>query len=135
MRRFLTPAWLLRHALLLAAVAICLALGWWQVSRARGGNTLSYAYAVEWPVFALFAIAVWVRELRLAARVDRPAPVPAPPAPVDPLLTSVPPPKRGAAAQPDAQSSAPDEGELTAYNEYLAWLAEDTSRRPADYRH
>jgi hypothetical protein len=126
-RRFVTPAWLLRHALLLVAVAACLALGWWQWRRAQGGNSLSYAYAVEWPVFAAFAVGVWVRELRLELRADRPTPV-TPAKPVDPLLTTVPPPGR-----PPPRVGA-DEGELGAYNEYLAWLAEDPTRRPADYR-
>ncbi len=127
MRRFLTPAWLLRHALLVLAVAVCLGLGWWQLRRARGGNGLSYGYAVEWPVFAAFAIGVWVREIRLELRAGRPT-VPAPAQPVDPLLTRVPAPQRPARPEP------PDEGDLSAYNEYLAWLAADPSRRPADYR-
>ncbi len=127
MRRFLTPAWLLRHAVLLVAVAGCLGLGWWQWVRARDGNMLSYAYAVEWPVFAAFAVGLWLREIRLVLRADRPV-VPAPERPVDPLLTSVPAPYRGGLEEP-----AP-EGALGAYNEYLAWLAEDPSRRPADYR-
>ena len=56
MRRFLTPSWLLRHAAMVGLVAAFLALGWWQVGRARGGNMLSYGYAIEWPVFALFVI-------------------------------------------------------------------------------
>jgi hypothetical protein len=124
-RAYLTPAWLLRHAVLLVAVGVCAALGWWQFDRARGGNTLSYAYAVEWPVFALFAIGIWLRELRLAAPGGQPDPPPAA-RPVDPLLTRVPEPVRREVAGTDAQ--------LRAYNEYLAWLAEDPSRRPADYR-
>ena len=37
----------------------CLVAGWWQVTRAQGGNGLSWFYAVEWPVFALLAIAGW----------------------------------------------------------------------------
>lgn len=130
MRAFLTPAWLLRHAVLVVAVAVCVALGWWQFDRALAGNTLSYAYAVEWPVFALFAVGVWIREIRLARRGDPPD-QPAAPAPVDPFLTSVPSPQRGGAA---TAGSATGDGELSAYNEYLAWLAEDPSRRPADYR-
>jgi hypothetical protein len=47
------------HAAVLAAVAVCLALGWWQLDRARAGNELSWAYAVEWPFFAAVAVAAW----------------------------------------------------------------------------
>jgi DNA-binding transcriptional regulator of glucitol operon len=128
-RAFLTPAWLLRHAVLLVAVAVCVALGWWQLDRARSGNMLSYAYAVEWPIFAIFAIGIWVREIRLAVRGDRPdtPPQAAPAAPADPMLTSVP---LRARQTPDSDQ----DGDLSAYNDYLAWLAEDPSRRPADYR-
>ncbi len=31
----------------------------WQLSRALGGNTLSWAYTFEWPLFAGYAIYVW----------------------------------------------------------------------------
>src|SRR5436305_3916723 len=76
-RRFLTPRWLLRHAIALVLVVGCLALGWWQLDRARGGNALSYGYAVEWPVFALFVVFVWSREVR-AERHGGYAPPPPP---------------------------------------------------------
>ena len=64
MRRFVTPGWLLRHAALVLLVAGFLVLGWWQLGRARGGNALSFGYAIEWPVFALFVIFLWYREVR-----------------------------------------------------------------------
>jgi len=37
----------------------CAAAGWWQATRALGGNGLSWVYSVEWPIFALLAIAGW----------------------------------------------------------------------------
>lgn len=74
MRRLLTPGWLLGHALVWAAVAVCLALGWWQAGRAAGGNTLSWAYTFEWPLFAIFAIVLWVREMRATLRGEQPQP-------------------------------------------------------------
>ena len=124
--RLTTPRWLARHVLALVLVAAFLALGWWQVGRAAGGNVLSYAYAVEWPLFAAFVVALWVREVRLELR---------PPSTVDPPPTAQPagpgyvpftPPPRPAAADPGDQ-------EVAAYNRYLAWLAADPTRRPADY--
>jgi uncharacterized protein YuzE len=47
------------HATVVAVVALFLALGWWQLDRARSGNELSWAYVVEWPLFAGVAVAVW----------------------------------------------------------------------------
>jgi hypothetical protein len=73
-RRLLTPGWLLGHALVWLAVAVCLALGWWQAGRAAGGNTLSWAYTFEWPLFAIFAIVLWVREMRATLRGQSPQP-------------------------------------------------------------
>jgi hypothetical protein len=67
-RRLLTPRWLLGHALVWAGAAAFLALGWWQAGRAAEGNTLSWAYTFEWPLFAVFLIAIWVREMRATMR-------------------------------------------------------------------
>lgn len=47
-------------------------LGWWQLSRAQEGNAISWGYAFEWPLFALFTVALWVRQMRLELRGDRP---------------------------------------------------------------
>jgi integral membrane protein len=56
--------WFSRRALLLhLEVAVlapgCVAAGWWQAKSALAGNGLSWVYTVEWPVFALLAIAGW----------------------------------------------------------------------------
>ena|SRR5919202_685045 len=57
--------WLTRRAILLhvcavVAVAICLALGWWQFTRAYyDHNTLSWGYTFEWPFFAVYAGWMW----------------------------------------------------------------------------
>jgi hypothetical protein len=44
-----------------AAVVVpgCIALCWWQVTRALSGNTLSWAYVFEWPIFAGYAVFMW----------------------------------------------------------------------------
>lgn len=47
------------HAALVVVVGACLALGWWQLSRALGGNALSWVYTFEWPFFALYACYMW----------------------------------------------------------------------------
>jgi hypothetical protein len=127
-----TPAWLVRHVVALALVVAFLALGWWQVTRAAGGNLLSYAYAVEWPVFAGFVVFVWVKEVRRAraatggraGHIDAPAPADAGPPP----LRST----RSARVGPGWDADGDEQ--LAAYNRYLGWLAANPTARPADYR-
>lgn len=113
---------------MLALVGVFLALGWWQIGRAAAGSTLSLAYAVEWPLFAVFVIAIWVRELRFELR--GPAPAARPPSVLrsKPVLV----PDRGAPTSVDEASG--EDPALDAYNDYLAWIAADPARRPHDYR-
>ena len=47
------------HVALVVFVPGCVALTWWQVARALGGNTLSWVYSVEWPIFAAYAVFMW----------------------------------------------------------------------------
>ncbi|WDZ84942.1 hypothetical protein [Micromonospora cathayae] len=71
MKRLWTPAWIARHVAMVVLVVGFCALGWWQISRATaGGNSSSWAYAVEWPIFAAFVVFVWWREIRHTLRED-----------------------------------------------------------------
>jgi len=140
MKGLWTPAWIARHVLALVAIAGCLALGWWQFSRASGGNTLSWGYTFEWPVFAGFFAFLWFREVQLARRPPRP-----------PADDAEPDDGAGPGARPQRLPGAPvtvgrpvriavapppdeDDPELDAYNDYLAWLAAHPGAGPADYR-
>ncbi len=132
MKGLWTPAWIARHLLALVLVAGFGWLGWWQYSRAVGGNSLSWGYTLEWPVFAGFVVFLWIREIQLARRprsrtepdteliaADR-----AQPAPVTvgrPIRVAV-------TTGPIEQDSA-----LDAYNDYLAWLATHPGARASDY--
>ncbi len=58
-RRWLSRRALLLHLEFAVIAAGCLTAGWWQATRALAGNELSWVYSVEWPVFALLAIAGW----------------------------------------------------------------------------
>ena len=49
------------HVVILIVVPAFLALCLWQISRALGGNSLSWAYVFEWPIFAAYAIYMWWR--------------------------------------------------------------------------
>lgn len=65
MRRFLAPKWLALHVLVFAAVLVMLRLGLWQWHRAESasGGIQNFAYAFQWPLFAGFAIVLWIRTM------------------------------------------------------------------------
>jgi hypothetical protein len=63
-RILLTPRWLSWHLFALVAVAGMCWLGQWQFRRAMAGNTLSWAYTFEWPIFAIFGIVFWVKTIK-----------------------------------------------------------------------
>jgi hypothetical protein len=113
-----TSVWLSRralklHAVILIVVPAFMALCIWQITRAVGGNSLSWAYVFEWPLFAAYAVYMWWRILH-----EKP----------EPLATTAMPTENGhapaTASTAGADEAAPEEAELTAYNEYLARLAE-----------
>jgi hypothetical protein len=63
--RFLfRPKWLGWHALMVLVVLGMLALGDWQFRRAESGNSLSWAYTFEWPIFAVFVIVFWAKTIK-----------------------------------------------------------------------
>jgi hypothetical protein len=132
MKGLWTPAWIARHVLALVLVAAFLGLGWWQFSRATGGNAISWGYTFEWPVFAGFVVFLWWREVQQERRSGRAPAVPRqdPPAQQADAPVAVRRPVRVpvAAAQP-----VDDDPELAAYNDYLSWLAAHPGARPGDY--
>jgi hypothetical protein len=127
------------HLVVLLVVPAFMALCVWQISRAVGGNSLSWAYVFEWPLFAGYAVYMWWRFVHedpdssaaTETTVGRPtatatatasasasasaAAAPAPAAP--PAPAPAPAPDELARQQDDA-------AELAAYNAYLAQLAE-----------
>ncbi|MEP6599649.1 MAG: hypothetical protein ABJB98_09420 [Actinomycetota bacterium] len=115
----LVSRWLVIHAVAVCLVVLFVALGWWQLHRAEGGNMPSYGYALEWPSFALLVIGFWVKLVRDEARgTSDPAPG------AHSFGTSAPAERRGArAGMPDA-----DAEELDAYNRYLAARAGQRNR-------
>jgi hypothetical protein len=125
--RFLfRPKWLGWHALMVLIVLGMLALGDWQFHRAESGNSLSWAYTFEWPVFAIFVIVFWAKTIKDEFR---------PPAQAESLDDVALPAGRGGAAVPATGDAAAadaaeneDDGELAAYNAYLARLTAEASR-------
>jgi len=57
--RYFTPRCIGMHVTLLILLPAFAWLTWWQLSRALAGNTLSWAYTFEWPLFAGYAVYVW----------------------------------------------------------------------------
>jgi hypothetical protein len=120
-RRLLTPRWLALHAVAIALVVAFLWLGQWQYGRATRGNNLSWAYTFQWPLFALFVLAFWIKLMRGDTGSTKEQPPPLRP------MTSVP--KRSVPKRPVEES----DDELSAYNKYLAWLAANPDKRSSDY--
>jgi heme oxygenase len=52
------------HLGLLAAEVICISAFVIEISRALSGNTLSWAYVVEWPILGAYAIYMWHKLLK-----------------------------------------------------------------------
>jgi len=71
-RRVITPKWCLAHLVLVAAVLVMLRLGLWQWHRAESptGGLQNYAYALQWPLFAVFAIVAYVKTMIEDVRQD-----------------------------------------------------------------
>jgi hypothetical protein len=110
-RRFLiTPKWLGWHVFVILSALGMLWLGSWQLHRAESGNSLSWAYTFEWPLFAIFAVVFWVKTIRDEVY---------PPARAKP---------RDAFALPGGGGGpAEDDEELAPYNAYLASLIKEVS--------
>ena len=47
------------HLTLAVVLALCTAAFYFELRRALGGNSLSWAYVFEWPMFAVFAGYMW----------------------------------------------------------------------------
>lgn len=58
-RRWLSRRALLFHLEVAVVAPGCAVAGWWQATRALAGNSLSWVYSVEWPIFALLALGGW----------------------------------------------------------------------------
>ena len=80
------------HLGLLLAELICIPAFIFEVTRALKGNTLSWAYVVEWPILGAYAVYMWRKMLREERDDD-----------VRPLAVQ-----------------EPDDPELQAWNAYLA---------------
>jgi hypothetical protein len=63
-RFLIQPKWLGWHVFAVLAFWGMCWLGDWQIHRAMAGNSLSWAYSFEWPLFAVFGAVFWARTIR-----------------------------------------------------------------------
>ena len=113
LRVLLSPKWLVRPVLLVVAVGVCFGFGRWQLGRAVDRHSvLNWSYAIEWALFALFAVVCWGWYLRDDLRGE-------PTEPEEPQPVYLP------QAQPVSEEEDP---ELAAYNRYLSSLHQEETR-------
>jgi hypothetical protein len=124
--RWLTGQAIALHVGAFVIVAIMLGLGWWQIQRAIGGNTRSWAYAVQWPVLALYATYMWWKLLHDQPAFGGPKPPKAERGSDDPDVVGpvhIPaeehPGNRGTRFEKRAED---EDRAMAEYNEYLAGL-------------
>ena len=96
------------HLLGVVAVPACLLAGLFELRRAQGGNQLSWAYVVEWPLIAGYGVYLWVRLARERRDGAQPAP----------------------ARDPDPPGAAVDEPADADLRAWQAYLAEFETRNP-----
>ncbi len=123
-QRWLSRRALLLHLTLMVVAPGCLFAGWWQATQAMAGNTLSYVYAVEWPVFAVFAGVVWWTLVH-----DEPDSAEARALRTEALKTEQ---ADGSVSRSRIRNFDQEDEDLAAYNDYLAGLA--TSDQPKTWR-
>lgn len=112
LKRLLTVRWLVALVVTLAGAAGMVRLGMWQLGRGEENHSIqNYSYAVEWVLFAAFAVFCFVKLLRDDGTEDE----------LDDTTPSVVIP-RPASAVPE-----PEDEELAAYNAYLARLNAENS--------
>ena len=102
-------------------------LGRWQWHRAEAGNSLSWAYTIEWPLFAAFVVFFWWKVLHYEIH---PPDTAAELEPVEQTDLA----EAGAPDEVEEEDMPPvfddeDDPELAAYNRYLAGLNEQDERR------
>ena len=95
------------HFGLFLAEVICIPAFFFELSRALDGNTLSWAYVVEWPFLALYAVYMWRKMLREERGLDVRAPI---------------------------DTSLDDDPDLKAWNDYLAKVHQPVQTQEPDSR-
>lgn len=118
-RRGLSAANMRVHALLVVGLPVCIAAGWFELTRALAGRQIAWIYAFEWPVFGVYGVYIWwrlSRENDPAAHPSRPAGAGAGANVVSPAGPAVPP------SGDEPSGPVDDDVELVAWKRYLSNL-------------
>lgn len=109
----------LLHLALLGWLGLSASAAWWQLGRAVQGNSLSFMYSIEWPVFGVLGVLGWYALLNMekvtedeeAARRDYEESM------------------RAEAQAARDRSAEKDDPVLAAYNDHLAAIATKNKRK------
>jgi hypothetical protein len=109
------------HFSLITWLALCVSCSYWQVGRALQGNSLSYLYAIEWPVFGILGLLGWyallhvdhVSEHQEKARRE-----------YEEMMRD-----QARMAREAEAIIEPEDPALAAYNDHLASLADEKKKR------
>ena len=63
--KYLSRRALILHVALVAWLGMSATAAWWQVGRAVQGNSLSFLYSIEWPVFGVLGVLGWYAMLNV----------------------------------------------------------------------
>ncbi|MFF0533067.1 transcriptional regulator [Nocardia amikacinitolerans] len=110
--------------LVIVAALACLALGWWQWERfeSSSGTGQNLGYALQWPLFAGFAVFAYFRFVRLETEADEQHTPSAAPQRTDTVRKAAPR-EIPAGILPERPKAARDDDPVLAeYNRYLAAL-------------
>jgi hypothetical protein len=111
----------------------CGVLCWWQVNRALSGNTLSWAYVFEWPIFGGYAVFMWWKLIHDPPPGDRsPAQAPSPGVGANSgngTTDLVQDREAGVLEEQERDKREKEDEELASYNRYLAALNASGKRK------
>ncbi len=106
------------HVALVAWLVMCALAAWWQVGRAVAGNSLSFLYSIEWPMFGVLGVLGWYALLNLDRVSEE-----------DHLERARYEERMRAEARAARERDVDEDPELAAYNDHLAELAARPKRR------
>ncbi|MFI6365803.1 transcriptional regulator [Nocardia sp. NPDC050630] len=122
--------------LVIVAALACLALGWWQWERfeSASGTGQNLGYALQWPLFAGFAVFAYFRFVRLESEADKEPEADSAPAKTRRSAKVIAPREIPAGLLPERPKAAHDDDPVLAeYNKYLAELhAQDIDQHVRD---
>lgn len=122
-RRLLSPGWVTLHIVVALATVAMLWLGYWQWTGGFGQHTArNTGYALQWWVFAVFAVYFWIKLMRDSMRGGLP-PAASARSPLGGLRRpAVPAPAGIREYRPAVAPVVADDSDLGRYNAYLASL-------------